>query len=264
MGHLAAEDVPALVVALLDADIQEQAFHFIVINNKAVRVPADNVKSILAGVNEQALQERLLTAGVRYGDVSPMLREVNDFDSSPFRALLDWDYNRKGQRVVPLTAIEQALRFAVAELPSLGDDDDSLLGFFFAVWRGVRTAFPTLWGVDGPFMKKVSLNALNEFVVHRMKMAWEFGLVDVFVPEEVEQQALKASEMLVADYWTTPWNIKIQDNANVRGLIFRDLEKMVENHKLRRRWSEDLSLIAGGDGPQDGVDGTCGGSSQGA
>src|SRR5262249_37445077 len=37
------EDIPVLVVALLEASLEEQAFQFVVINNKAAKVPTDNV-----------------------------------------------------------------------------------------------------------------------------------------------------------------------------------------------------------------------------
>jgi DGQHR domain-containing protein len=236
------ENIPILVVALLDATVQEQAFQFIVINNKAVRVPTDNVKAILAGINEKALTERLLGAGVKYGDVSPVLREVSDLDQSPFQNLLAWDYN-KGQKLVSLTTIEQSLRYICVEFPNLSEDEDSLLGFFFAIWRGVKNAFPALWAQDNAFMTKANLNALNEFIVHRVKMAWEFGILDIYDLDHVETQAQSIVEMLTVDFWQTSWSIKIQDNANTRNLIVKDLEKMVENRKYKRHWNEDLKLI---------------------
>lgn len=83
------EDLPILIVSLLNATPEEQAFQFIVINNKAVRVPTDNVKAIIANLDEERLRTRLLKAGVKYGNTSPILRDINDLDSSPFYRLLD-------------------------------------------------------------------------------------------------------------------------------------------------------------------------------
>ncbi|HZH39312.1 MAG TPA: DGQHR domain-containing protein, partial [Bacillales bacterium] len=48
MSDFDKEDLPITVVSLIDANRQEQAFQFIVVNNKAVRVSAENVKSIVA------------------------------------------------------------------------------------------------------------------------------------------------------------------------------------------------------------------------
>lgn len=245
MDAFAAENMPVLIVALLDADVQEQAFQFIVINNKAVRVPTDNVKAIIAEIDEKSLNERLRAAGVRYGEISPILSELDSIDSSPFKGLLDWDLNRQGDRVVPLTAVEQALRYMRAEFTMLDEDEDSLIDIFCAVWRGIRAAFPDLWGKDNKLMKKVCLNALNEFVVHRIKIAWSMNLFDIFEPGVVEEQALRIAEPLVKEFWDAPWpSVRIQDNANVRGMIKRDLEQIVENTKLRKPWNHDIAMVS--------------------
>ena len=237
--------MPVLIVALLDADVQEQAFQFIVINNKAVRVPTDNVKAIIAEIDEKRLSQRLQAAGVRYGEISPILYELNILDASPFKDLLDWDLNRGGTRIVPLTAIEQALRYMRAEFTMLDEDEDSLLDIFCAVWRGIKAAFPGLWAKDNKLMKKVCLNAINEFVVHRIKIAWSMNLFDIFEPGVVEEQSLRIAEPLVKDFWEAPWpGVQIQDNANMRGMIKRDLEQIVENTKLRRPWNFDVTLVA--------------------
>jgi DGQHR domain-containing protein len=50
------EDLPVLIVALLDASPEEQAFQFVVINNKAAKVPTDNVKGIIADFDEENLR----------------------------------------------------------------------------------------------------------------------------------------------------------------------------------------------------------------
>ena len=56
MSEYEKENLPVLIVSLLDASVEEQAFQFIVINNKAVRVPTENVKSIIANIDEEKLQ----------------------------------------------------------------------------------------------------------------------------------------------------------------------------------------------------------------
>lgn len=246
MSEYDKENVPVLVVSLVDADVQEQAFQFIVINNKAVRVPTDNVKAIIADLDVAQLQERLLEAGVRYGDVSPILRDINDLESSPFRNLLDWPYNREekeeGERRVNLTAIEQSLKFIRVLFPFFEDDEDSLVGFFCAIWRAAKANYPDLWGKDNKLMTKVNINALNEYIAERLKHAWEFDLIDIFDPDAVEKQVLGILQLLPQAYWTAEWSIRIQDNANVRRIIKEDLNKLAQNYKLRRPWSEGLEL----------------------
>ncbi|NMC85959.1 MAG: DGQHR domain-containing protein [Anaerolineaceae bacterium] len=84
MSDFDQENLPILFVCLIDAPLKEQAFQFIVINSKAVRVPADNAKAIIEGVDEDALRDRLLKVGVKYAGISPLLSEVNDLQNSPF------------------------------------------------------------------------------------------------------------------------------------------------------------------------------------
>lgn len=245
MFNYAEEDIPVVIISLIDAPPKEQAFQFIVVNNKAVRVPTESAKSIIAdldAVDEEALGERLLKAGIKYKEISPLLREINDLPNSPFVNLLNWAYNRNGLRLVDLTAVEQALRYLRGLFTFLDEDEDSLIEIFLAMWRAVRSKYLNLWGAENKFMTKVNINALNEFIADRLKMAWEFGLLDIFNPEEVERQVTTILESIPFQFWEAEWGIQIQDNANVRNMIKSDLAQMAENSKLRRRWIEDLQV----------------------
>jgi DGQHR domain-containing protein len=238
------EDAPVLVVSLIEAPLQEQAFQFVVINNKAVKVPTENVKSIIAGLDEEKLTARLLKAGVRYGEKTPMLTDVNDMPASPFQNLLNWDYNRAGKKLVPLTAIEVAMRYLETLFNRyLNDDDDSKIGLFFALWNAVKANYPTLWGEDNQFMTKVNINALNEFLADRLKLAYEMDVVDIFDPKKVENKVLEILHSIPKEFWEGEWQVRIQDNANVRMMIKEDLNTLIENSKMKRPWSEDLVLV---------------------
>ena len=243
------EDIPVVVVALIDASPKEQAFQFIVINAKAVRVATESAKSIVAdldGAEEEELGERLLKAGIKYKDISPVLRDINDWDSSPFRGLLKWSYNRNGVQLVELTAIEQALRYLESVFSFFEDDEDSKLEMFLALWGAISSHYSDIWGRDdNNLMRKVSLNAVNEFTVDRLKMAWEFELIDIFKPDQVKQQSIQIIGPIPKEFWEAAWTIRIQDNANIRALIKADMEQMAENRKLRRGWTEDLKIVTG-------------------
>ncbi|BAT54085.1 hypothetical protein NOS3756_30500 [Nostoc sp. NIES-3756] len=242
LSEFEAEDLPILVVSLVDATVEEQAFQFIVINNKAVKVPTNNVKAIVANLNEEELQNRLLKAGVKYGNTSPTLRDINDLDTSPFQNLLDWPYNKQGQKLVPIATIEQAIKYLKTMFTFLDEDEDSLVDIFCAIWRVVKDNYQELWGQDNIFMKKVNINALNEFISERLKFAWELSLVDIFNSEQLAQQVLNIVKLLPQEFWQAEWSIKIQDSANVRKLIKEDLSTLADNCRLRRTWNQDLKL----------------------
>ncbi len=237
-----AEDLPVLVVSLVDASVEEQAFQFIVINNKAVKVPTNNVKAIVANLNEQELQLRLLNAGVKYGHTSPTLRDINDLDTSPFKGLLDWPYNKSENKLVPIATIEQAIKYIKTMFTFLEEDEDSLVEIFCAIWRVIKDNYAEIWGVDNIFMKKVNLNALNEFITDRLKYAWELSLVDIFDAGELEKHVLKIIKLLPQEFWKVEWSIKLQDSTNVRKQIKDDLSTLADNCRLRRNWYQDLQL----------------------
>ncbi|AFZ60198.1 DGQHR domain-containing protein [Anabaena cylindrica FACHB-243] len=238
-----AEDLPILVVSLVNATIDEQAFQFIVINNKAVKVSTNNVKGIIANLNEEELEARLLKAGVKYGNTSPTLRDINDLDTSPFQNLLDWPYNKQGTKLVPVTAIEQSLKYLKTTFTFLEEDDDSLFEIFCAVWRAIKENYSQIWGEDNKFMKKVNINSLNEFIFDRLKFAWELSIVDIFDSEKLEKQVLSIVGLLPKEFWEAEWSIRqLQDSAAVRKQIKDDLLNLAENCKLRRTWYKDLKL----------------------
>jgi len=244
MSSFEQENLPVIIVSLVDATSQEQAFQFIVVNSKAVRVNATTAKSIIADVEEQALEDRLLGAGIQYGEILPTLRDINDLPSSPFYMLLKWERNRTETQVVPLTAIEQSLRFLRTTFSNfLEDDEDSLVEIFMAIWRVVQRRYPEIWGhEESNLMKKVSINAFNEFIALQLKSASNFGLVEIFDVGSVESWLTKFLEPVVQEFWDSEWSIKIQDNANVREQIKEDLGTITDNYKLRKHWSESLNL----------------------
>jgi DGQHR domain-containing protein len=244
------EDLPLLVVSLINASVQEQAFQFVVINSKAIRVPTDNVKSIIANIDEEELLARLLPAGVSYGNKSPVLREINDLDSSPFQHLLDWDYNRNGPHIVKPSAIEQSIRY-LEKLFMLEEDIDSSLEIFCAIWRAVKVSYTGLWGTDNQLAKKVSINALNEFISDRLKYAWEMSMLNIFAPQRVEEQTLNIVNLLPESFWAEKWTVSIKDNSVFRDLIKSDLEKLANNSRLGRPWKQGLRLPPQSDADED-------------
>ncbi|MHC5756277.1 hypothetical protein [Nostoc sp.] len=197
--------------------------------------------AIVANLNEQELETCLLKAGVKYGR-SLTLRDINDLDTSPFKGLLDWRYNKSANKLVPIATIEQAIKYLKTVFTFLEEDEDSLFEIFCAMWRVIKDNYTGIWGKDNTFMKKVNLNALNEFIADRLKYAWELSLVDIFDANELEQHVLKIVKLLPQEFWKAEWSIRLQDSANVRKQIKDDLSTLTDNCRLRRNWNQDLQL----------------------
>lgn len=246
MSNFDKEDLPITVVSLIDANHEEQAFQFIVVNNKAVRVSAENVKSIIADFNEDELEKRLVLARVKYGDKPLILRSLNDSPSSPFQNLLNWSYNREiteETQLVPITAIEQTMRYIRKSFTVLENDEDSLIEFFCATWRAVKGNYPELFGKSNQFMTKANISAFNEYITDRLLYFWEMDLLDIFETDEIEQKVLDIIKRLPQEFWLENWKLRIQDTPNFRDIIKNDLKTIITNSKLGKDWMNGLELI---------------------
>lgn len=253
MSSVVDEDIPVLVVALIEASPEEQAFQFVVINNKAVKVPTDNVKAILATVHEEELQDRLLNAGVDYGNISATLKDINDNEASPFRNLLNWPLTPQAvaidkKTLINLTAIESCLAYLRNHFTVLEQDEDTLKEIFLAIWRAIRSKYPDLWGNNDKFLSKVNIVAFNEFVVDRLVYAWEGEQVNIYDPESVENQVKSIISPIPKELWKEEWTAKIQDNAVIRGLIKDDLRIISQNIRAGSSWYESTKLVPSIDG----------------
>lgn len=244
MSELENENLPVSVVALVDAAKIEQAFQFVVINNKGTRVPVDDIKSIIAELDEDDLKSRLLDAGVRYAKSSPLLRRANRDDTSPFQGLLDWPLNREGDKVIPTSAVEKADRYLQQRFRrELTEDDDSRFEILAAIWRGVRRNYRDLFSGDAKLLKKVCMTALNEFIVDGIARDWNMGRIDIFQVESVEDVAYETTKRIPNEFWERDWTIRLKDNANVREFIRAEIEEVMRNVNLGNKWDEDVEIL---------------------
>lgn len=241
------EDIPTQVVALLDASAEEQAFQFVVINNKSAKVPTDNVKAIISDVTENDLQERLSKAGVNYGDIPAVLRDVNDRSDSPFHNLLDWPLNPDEEnRTIKLNTIESCLRYLRNQIPAVTDhgDDETEKEVFLSIWKAISKQYSMLWKQNEKFMSKVSINAFNEFVVERLENAWVDETIDLYEMENIESYVSQLANKITSEFWLKEWNTKLQDNSVVRDLIKNDLRIISHNARNpKKSWNEGLKLL---------------------
>lgn len=238
------ESIPISIAAYIDADPQEQAFQFVVINNKAQKVPTDNVKAIIRGIDEENLQTRLLRAGVSYGRYPATLGDIDDLPESPFYKLLDWPLNQTTNKIIQLTTIESCLRYIRDTLPILAEDEDSLKALFIACWNGAKATYPALWINNEKFMSKVNILATNEFIIDKLENGWIDGNTNLYESEEVATYVKRVLEDIPVEFWTTDWVYPLQDNALVRGRIKDDLRKIPQNIRSGRVWNDGLKNIA--------------------
>lgn len=249
------EELPVLVVALLDASNDEQAFQFVVVNNKAKSVKTDNVKAIISDIqDENEFQERLSLSGVNYGQIPIILREIDNEGTSPFYHLLNWPLNPDAENlqdqnlpVVSLTTIESCLRYIRNQLPDLSEekDEDTTKELFLTVWNVIANHYDKLWRTNEKFMSKVNISAINEFILDRIESAWFDGSVDIYDEKDIKDYVLARISDLPAVFWETEWTHPLQDNKVIREMIKEDIKQIVRNKRSRFKtdWYEQLELV---------------------
>lgn len=243
------ENIPFLVVSILQAKPEEMAFQFIVINNKSVKVPTSLVKSLVANYSEieLSLGERLLTAGISYGNRSAFLIAADNSESSPFRELLDWEYNRKGKKLIEVTTIESMHSYLKRELAIiLNGDEDSSQTILFTIWNTLKERYRTSWDVySDNLFRKVSMLAINEYVVDRIRNLASMQMVNIFDNESIKDTVMRTFRFVPDELWSMDWSaVRLQDNRAIRDLIKNSFEIISNNQMNDRDWHHSVKLLS--------------------
>jgi DGQHR domain-containing protein len=251
MSRVDGEELPILVSALLDADATEQAFQFVVINNKASKVSPDLVKSLIVDFDETELSERLRTARVSLQGRATLVALVDDDPDSPFYQMVDWERRRgEGTPVLKPAAIEGALNYARRRMLALDENEDALLEFFFAAWSGVRSTYKELWKkTDNQLFSNAGFRAFSEYLVDELETLLNMEIVDIENPTSVSKAAAKIASQVDVNFWKSKWTLKSLDTSAGRDIIKDDLRRIRQNRKDGAEWSSDLAVLAHGNEP---------------
>jgi DGQHR domain-containing protein len=240
--------MPVNIVALIDANDDEAAFQFLVINNKATKVSQDHIKLLSLHYAEEELNGRLQSARMGLGRYTSLVGVVDADESSPFFRSVAWPVEtlEEGRQALVLpAAIEQALAIIVQRrLPDL-EDTDPLLEFFHAVWRVVRESWPELWTPGSRLLSKVGIVTLTTFVIDDLTPLADRDRVNLANPsnvaDEVRENILRN---LTTSFWTAEWTAKSLDTSAGRQLVVDAIKQMRRNMVRGVPWSENIQLIA--------------------
>ncbi|TDT14601.1 DGQHR domain-containing protein [Ilumatobacter fluminis] len=243
---------PLNVVALVNAEDEEVAFQFLVINSKASKVPTDHVKLLALHYAEDALAERLRSARMVLGRHT-FVGVADSSPESPFFQAVEWptepsqaDADRSN--LVRPASIEQA--FAAIDKKKIPDlaDDDSLIEFFFTLWRTIKERWPELWTAESKLLQKVGLVAMTTFVIDDLIPLVDRGDVNLADPDatrvEIEANIL---DYLDPGFWQREWTAKSLDTSAGRQLVVDALTTVRRNMRREVDWDTGVGLLAGGD-----------------
>ncbi len=222
------ETIPVVAVLLLDVDNTEQAFQFVVINNKASRVPPDLVRSLIADFNETELSSRLKTARISLSEENiRYVALVDELEDSPFYEMVSWDRRRgKGRPTIKPRAIEHGVRAVNRKLESTVRDEDTLFEVFLSIWQGARKEYPELWKEpeDCRLFENAGFKAFTEFITSDLHTLAGMRRVNLTNPDEVVEATRVVAELVPIDFWKSTWALKGLDTSAGLDLIKEDLQ----------------------------------------
>jgi len=245
MARVEEESLPVLVSALIDAEPNEQAFQFVVINNKVTRVPSDLVRSLIVDFDESALQDRLETARVSLRVQALLVAIVDDDTDSPLYQMVNWERRRGGGiPVVKPTAIEDSLKYIRRRFQAFDEDEDALIDFFFSLWQGVKNTYSSLWEeTDNHLFENAGFKTLSEYLTDEIETLVGIDYVDIYDRKSVEKAAETIVKQIKTDFWLSEWKLKGLDTSAGRAIVKDDLRLIRQNRKERREWTLGLTLV---------------------
>ena len=233
------------VVALLTGDADETAFHFLVINNKAAKVATDHIKAILAERDDEQLKERLrkarLSISPRYGYVAM----ADGDEESPFFAQMDWPINRSGEKIVKPAAIETALKDIQDRKVPEFDDDDTLVEFFFTMWRAIKATWPNLWSANSKLLNKVGVVCMTQYLTNSIVSSYDLGELNVMNLNDIDGRVRQLLKMQKEEFWTVDWSSTSYDTQVGRKTIVDSLVQVSRNVRQKVDWKSDVEVLSG-------------------
>ena len=236
------------VVGILDPTDLEIAFQFLVINNKASRVPTDHIRLLSINIDDRELTDRLKTARMSLSKTTALVGIVDSEKGSPFYKSVIWpvDTEVDDERVdyVRPAAIEVALSI-ISQKGLIGlDNDDALISFFFALWSGMRRQWPELWAEESRLLSKAGLVAMTIFLLDDLTPLTDRGLLDAANPDEVLEEVVKIVDDIEKEFWTSDWTMTGLDTPAGRQVIVDSLQRARRNRRLKEPWYSGISLVS--------------------
>ena len=235
------------VVALLNVDVLESAFQFLVINNKVSKVSTDHIRTLALDYQnkEDELKERLRTARLSLNENLPFVGIIDKDESSPFFNSLTLEEVEADpeKRFVSPAAIEQAINIIKSQRISDLDGEDAICDFFYAIWNPIKERWPELWNRNSKLMHKVSIIAVTNYFTDMLIARYDLDGIDVTDPEEVKKIVKSLLKNQTPEFWTADWSIKISDAQAVRSKIVKSLIQVSRNVRSQAPWNQDVDLI---------------------
>ena len=241
------DEYPISVTMLLEADIITQMLHFIIINNKATRIPTSHINELLGSIaklntgEEEKLQILLGQLGVKNISNETFVAELNSEDKV-FANILDFPSN--ALKIVSSASLKNLIKSSRTNgfLSHIEDDDLKQLIAFNLLWEGIKNKFSKRWDKEIELANNYLNKKIKKPALNKEKKIFHSGAISVLgkivdkelsslsyrkiwnenielVPDIVENKILKKIPLSF-------WDNVVVDNTSKRK---KELEKNIED-----------------------------------
>jgi hypothetical protein len=195
--------------------------------------------------DEDALQDRLRTARVSLQPHAFLVAIVDDEPESPLHKMVYWERRRgEGKPSVKPAAIEDSLKYIRRRFAALDEDQDALIDFFFAMWHGVKLAYPELWlQIDNRLFDNAGFKAFSEYLTDQIDVLSGVEYVDILDTNDVTEASRNLTSKINTEFWQSKWKYKSLDTSAGHEIIKEDLRRIRQNKADGKDWQSGLTLI---------------------
>ncbi|GGP23788.1 DGQHR domain-containing protein [Silvimonas iriomotensis] len=247
--HAYDENSRIPVVAILNANSEERAFQFIVINNKVSKVPADHIRALTlkytGNPDEADLAQRLKMAKLSLSQTLNYVGFANDLPDSPFYGLVSMPHVAEDNRRVVPAAIEASIAYIQSKNIRELSGDDSAYDFFITIWSTIKDTWPNTFAQSAKLLSKVGLVSMTQFITDTINTISSYpgSSVDIADSESLCIAIKKILTTQSEDFWMWDWDLAISDTRSVREAIQNALENIHQNNRYKENWFNQIDFI---------------------
>jgi DGQHR domain-containing protein len=235
------EEVTIPVILLPGMPMEEQVFHFYVLNNKARPIDKTQLRAIIAtslsNKEIEHLYDRFAQAKLD-ADESRWTYDANTRAASPFKGLISFGLEGEQAPLKENLAHQLIARFVKMPKRYAGlynvpqwRDPEFRLALFFATWRTVEDVYPNAWELaiqgKGNLFKKVGLVVLQDFILDTLLGVLPFAPHPPFDSEEALADAVRKSleDRLPEEFFIKEWQEKSLDTRGGQEFLLDQMQK---------------------------------------
>lgn len=252
--NVSSHDVVLPVILLPGLPMEEQVFHFYVLNNKAKPLsPTELRRTISTSLSNgeiDSLWTRFENAGID-PKATRWTFKINTAPASPFKDLIDFGLGGSGfikenvayQLVSKFVNMPRKYRSLYGDLPAWQQKTDDRLDYFYVFWTAIKERYSEAWeaGVaagGGSQLHQIFYKAsmlvlqdlLLDFLVQLMNVRRVEGKSSVFADfDELSQYITASLADLPPQFFTMEWQVKQIDTSEGRSFLRDQMQKAKDN-----------------------------------